>query len=77
MPINWCPRCKIGLANEEVVDGACERCGNETEVRVKNQWMLKITAYAERLIEDLDLVDYIERVKINSATGSAAPKGRM
>ncbi len=64
MPINWCPRCKIGLANEEVVDGACERCGNETEVRVKNQWMLKITAYAERLIEDLDLVDYIERVKI-------------
>lgn len=64
MPINWCPRCKIGLANEEVVDGGCERCGNEVETRVKNQWMLKITAYAERLIKDLDLVDYIERVKI-------------
>ncbi|NMB01291.1 MAG: leucine--tRNA ligase, partial [Firmicutes bacterium] len=64
MPINWCPRCKIGLANEEVVDGGCERCGHEVETKVKNQWMLKITAYAERLINDLDLVDYIERVKI-------------
>ncbi len=64
MPINWCPACKIGLANEEVVNGACERCGQGVETRVKNQWMLKITAYAERLINDLDLVDYIERVKI-------------
>ncbi len=64
MPINWCPACKIGLANEEVVNGACERCGAGVETRVKNQWMLKITAYAERLINDLDLVDYIERVKI-------------
>lgn len=64
MPVNWCPSCKTGLANEEVVDGGCERCGHEVEMRVKNQWMLKITAYAERLIEDLDLVDYIERVKI-------------
>ncbi len=64
MPINWCPRCKIGLANEEVVDNGCERCGHVVETRVKNQWMLKITAYAERLINDLDLVDYIERAKI-------------
>jgi leucyl-tRNA synthetase len=64
MPINWCPSCKIGLANEEVVDGSCERCGHGVETRVKNQWMLKITEYAERLIEDLDEVDYIERVKI-------------
>ncbi|NLL48615.1 MAG: leucine--tRNA ligase, partial [Firmicutes bacterium] len=64
MPINWCPRCKIGLANEEVVDDGCERCGHAVETRVKNQWMLKITAYAERLINDLDLVDYIERAKI-------------
>lgn len=64
MPINWCPRCKIGLANEEVVDNGCERCGHAVETRVKNQWMLKITAYAERLINDLDLVDYIERAKI-------------
>lgn len=62
MPINWCPSCKIGLANEEVVDGGCERCGNEVETKIKNQWMLKITKYAERLINDLDLVDYIERV---------------
>jgi len=64
MPINWCPRCKIGLANEEVVDGKCERCSHQVETRVKNQWMLKITAYAERLINDLELVDYIERVKV-------------
>lgn len=64
MPINWCPRCKVGLANEEVVNGGCERCGHEVETRVKNQWMLKITEYAERLIDDLDTVDYIERVKI-------------
>ena len=64
MPINWCPRCKIGLANEEVVDDGCERCGHAVETRVKNQWMLKITEYAQRLIDDLDMVDYIERVKI-------------
>lgn len=62
-PINWCPSCKIGLANEEVVNGCCERCGGEVEQKVKNQWMLKITEYAERLINDLDQVDYIERVK--------------
>ncbi|MBN2794913.1 MAG: leucine--tRNA ligase [Clostridia bacterium] len=63
-PINWCPSCKVGLANEEVVGGGCERCGTEVEQKVKNQWMLKITEYAERLIKDLDLVDYIDRVKI-------------
>ncbi|MFA6325035.1 MAG: class I tRNA ligase family protein [Candidatus Paceibacterota bacterium] len=63
IPINWCPRCKIGLANEEVVDGKCERCGEMTERRMKNQWMLAITKYAERLDKDLDLVDYPERVK--------------
>lgn len=64
MPINWCPSCKIGLANEEVVNGGCERCGTEVEMRVKNQWMLKITAYAQRLLDDLELVDYIDRVKV-------------
>lgn len=62
--INWCPSCKVGLANEEVVNGGCERCGTEVIRKVKNQWMLKITEYAERLIKDLDLVDYINRVKI-------------
>ena len=64
MPINWCPSCKIGLANEEAVGGKCERCGGEVIRKVKNQWMLKITDYAERLLNDLDLVDYIDRVKI-------------
>ncbi len=63
MPINWCPSCKIGLANEEVIQGNCERCGGEVVRRVKNQWMLKITEYADRLIKDLDTVDYIDRVK--------------
>ncbi len=64
IPINWCTDCKVGLANEEVVNGVCERCGSEVVRKVKNQWMLKITEYAERLINDLDLVDYIDRVKI-------------
>ncbi|MDR7870060.1 MAG: leucine--tRNA ligase [Tissierellaceae bacterium] len=63
MPINWCTSCKIGLANEEVVNGSCERCGGEVVQKVKNQWMLKITAYADRLIDDLDEVDFIDRVK--------------
>jgi len=62
--INWCTDCKVGLANEEVVDGGCERCGAEVARKIKNQWMLKITEYAERLIKDLDIVNYIERVKI-------------
>ncbi len=64
MPINWCVSCKIGLANEEVVDGHCERCGGEVVHKVKNQWMLKITEYADRLIDDLDEVDYLEKIKI-------------
>jgi len=64
IPINWCPNCKIGLANEEVIDGKCERCGEQTERRMKNQWMLGITKYADRLDKDLDLVDYPERIKI-------------
>ncbi len=63
MPINWCISCKIGLANEEVVDGRCERCGGEVEKRNIEQWMLKITAYADRLIKDLDTVDYLEKIK--------------
>lgn len=63
-PINFCTGCKVGLANEEVVNGVCERCGSPVVRKVKNQWMLKITEYAEKLIKDLDLVDYIERVKI-------------
>ncbi len=62
--INWCPKDKIGLANEEVVDGKCERCGNPVEKREKEQWMLAITKYAQRLYDDLDLVDYIERAKV-------------
>ncbi|MDP3958045.1 MAG: class I tRNA ligase family protein [bacterium] len=62
--INWCVDCKIGLANEEVVDGACERCGGSTEKREKEQWMLAITKYADRLHDDLDTVDYEERIKI-------------
>jgi len=64
IPINWCPSCKIGLANEEVVGGTCERCGGPVVRKVKSQWMLRITAYAQRLLDDLDTVDYIERVKI-------------
>ena len=65
IPINWCPKDKIGLANEEVIDGKCERCGTQTERRLKNQWMLAITKYADRLDKDLDLVDYPERVKLS------------
>lgn len=62
MPINWCPHCKTGLANEEVVDGKHERCGTPVEKKLLNQWMLKITAYADRLIEDLKSVDYLDRI---------------
>ena len=64
MPVNWCTSCKCVLANEEVVDGVCERCGSPVIRKEKSQWMLKITEYAQRLIDDLDEVDYIERVKI-------------
>ena len=64
MPVNWCTSCKCVLANEEVVDGVCERCGSPVIRREKSQWMLAITKYADRLIDDLDTVDYISRVKI-------------
>ena len=63
MPINWCPSCKTGRANEEVVQGNCVRCGNPVIHKVKNQWMLRITAYADRLIDDLDKVDYLPKIK--------------
>ncbi len=65
MSVNWCTSCKVVLANEEVVNGVCERCGGEVVHKVKSQWMLKITEYAQRLIDDLDDVDYIERVKVS------------
>ncbi len=65
MPINWCTSCKVGLANEEVVNGVCERCGAPVVQKVKSEWMLKITEYADKLIEGLDDVDYIERVKVS------------
>ena len=64
IPINFCTSCKVGLANEEVVEGVCERCGGQVVQNVRSQWMLKITAYAQRLIDDLDDLDFIERVKI-------------
>ena len=64
MPVNWCTSCKCVLANEEVVDGVCERCGSAVVRKEKSQWMLKITEYAQRLIDDLDDLDFIERVKI-------------
>jgi len=64
MPVNWCTSCKVVLANEEVVAGVCERCGGEVQRREKSQWMLAITKYAQRLIDDLDTVDYIDRVKV-------------
>src|SRR3989344_2068529 len=61
--INWCPHCKIGLANEEAVGGLCERCGNPVEKRVKEHWMIRITTYADRLLSDLYTVDYLEKIK--------------
>jgi len=63
MAINWCPSCKTGLANEEVVNGNCERCGAAAEKRTKRQWMLRITKYAQRLIDDLETVDYLDKIK--------------
>ena len=63
MPINWCTSCKVGLANEEVVGGVCERCGGEVVRKVKSQWMLRITDYAQKLLDGLDSVDFIEKVK--------------
>ena len=64
MAVNWCPSCKCVLANEEAAGGVCERCGSEVVRRVKSQWMLKITAYAQRLLDDLDELDFIDRVKV-------------
>ena len=63
MPINWCTGCKVGLSNEEVVNGVCERCGSEVVQKRKSQWMLKITEYAQRIIDDLDDVNYLEKIK--------------
>jgi leucyl-tRNA synthetase len=65
MAVNWCTSCKVVLANEEVVNGVCERCAGEVVRKVKSQWMLKITEYAQRLIDDLDTVEYVERVKVS------------
>ena len=75
MPVNWCPSCKINLANEEVIGGKCERCGEETEKKMQKQWMLRITAYADRLIKDLDTVDYEERIKTQQINWIGRSKG--
>lgn len=65
MPINWCPSCKIGLANEEVMNGKCERCGTEVERRTISQWVVRITSYADRLLEGLEKTDFVEKVKLS------------
>ena len=75
MPINWCTSCKVGLANEEVVNGVCERCGSPVVRKVKSQWMLKITEYADKLLEGLNDVDYIERVKVSQKNWIGKSKG--
>ena len=75
MPINFCTGCKVGLANEEVVNGVCERCGSEVVQKEKSQWMLKITEYAQRLIDDLSDVDYIERVKVQQTNWIGRSEG--
>ncbi len=75
IPINWCPSCKIGLANEEVVNGKCERCGTEVEKRKQRQWMLKITDYADRLLKDLKTVDYSERIENQQVNWIGRSKG--
>jgi leucyl-tRNA synthetase len=77
MPINWCLDCKVGLANEEVVGGLCERCGGKTERREKEQWMLKITEYADRLDKDLDTVDYEERIKVQQRNWIGRSEGTI
>lgn len=74
-PINFCTSCKVGLANEEVVNGVCERCGGEVVRKVKNQWMLKITDYAQRLLDDLEGLDYIDRVKVSQANWIGRSEG--
>ena len=75
--INWCPSCKIGMANEEVVGGMCERCGGPTEKREKEQWMLAITKYADRLDKDLDTVDYLPKIKIQQRNWIGKSEGVM
>ena len=83
MPINWCPSCKTGLANEEVVDGCCERCGSPVTKKNLKQWMLRITKYADRLLNDLDKLDWPEKVKkmqtdwIGKSYGAEAPEHAM
>ncbi len=73
--INWCPRCKIGLANEEAQGGVCERCGADVEQRIKAQWMIRITSYADRLIDDLETVDYLEKIKAQQINWIGRSKG--
>ncbi|MEK7664821.1 MAG: leucine--tRNA ligase [Patescibacteria group bacterium] len=75
--INWCSSCRIGLANEEVVLGKCERCGTKVEKKEKEQWLIKITEYAERLIKDLDLVDYLEKIKIQQKEWIGKSEGSL
>lgn len=75
MPVNWCPSCKCGLANEEVKEGRCERCGAEVTHRVRTQWMLKITAYAQKLLDGLDSVNFIDRVKVQQTNWIGRSEG--
>ena len=75
MPVNWCPSCKCGLANEEVKEGKCERCGAEVTHRVRTQWMLKITAYAQKLLDGLNSVDFIDRVKVQQTNWIGRSEG--
>ncbi len=77
IPINFCTSCKVGLANEEVVDGVCERCGGEVVRMVRSQWMLKITAYAQRLIDDLATVDYLEKIKAQQINWIGRSEGAL
>jgi leucyl-tRNA synthetase len=77
IPINFCTSCKVGLANEEVVDGVCERCGGQVVRMVRSQWMLKITAYAQRLIDDLDTVDYLEKIKAQQINWIGRSEGAL
>jgi leucyl-tRNA synthetase len=77
IPINFCTSCKVGLANEEVVDGVCERCGGEVVRMVRSQWMLKITSYAQRLIDDLDTVDYLDKIKAQQINWIGRSEGAL
>jgi len=77
IPINFCTSCKVGLANEEVVDGVCERCGGQVIRVVRSQWMLKITAYAQRLIDDLETVDYLDKIKAQQINWIGRSEGAL